>query len=201
FLSPGCDPRTLGPYCDRPLLETPSAIFTNLLQKPFLRSISVPECCPSNPLGLKAPLSAFLHVCKQHVLESLFLPQAETKGWPTFINWENVKARAEKISPVLQPIIFDAEDSQETNAFWLAVFEDKSNGTDQIATFQNYQSGYYGGQGSLIIYQVLEDKFEAVCNRHIFTGCLSQWDFTFKVLILEVALHLIMEDFQCSRDK
>jgi hypothetical protein len=53
----------------------------------------------------------------------------------------------------------------------------------------------------LIIYQVLEDKFEAVRNRRIFTGRLSQWDFMSKVLIPEVALHLIMEDFRCGRDQ
>lgn len=141
FLSPGRDPKTLCPYCDRPLPETPSSIFANLLQKPFLRSVSVPECRPSNPLGLKAPLGAFLHVCERHVLESLLLPQAETRGWPTSIDWEDVRARAEKISPALRPVIFDAGDSRETNAFWLAALKDKSNGADQIATFQNYQPG------------------------------------------------------------
>ncbi|KAJ7356533.1 hypothetical protein DFH08DRAFT_802568 [Mycena albidolilacea] len=106
----------------------------------------------------------------------LLLPQAETKGWPTSINWEDVKAWADNIN------------SREINAFWLAVLKDKSNSSvaGQIVTFQNYQPGY--GQGSLIIYQVLGDKFEA-------------WDFTSKVLILEVALHLIMEDFQCGRDQ
>jgi len=109
FLDPSIDPSTLCPYCDEPLPSTPTPFLLSLLASTLKRSYVDPR--PTNPKGLKAPLATFIAVCQRHRFESVKLPEAMKKEWPTKIQFENVRGRVEKMKGRLESIILDGDAS------------------------------------------------------------------------------------------
>jgi hypothetical protein len=69
---------------------------------------------PSNPLGLRAPLAAFIAACQRHRFESQILPEAERKGWPKTIEWNRVGARIIKMKGLLKALIEDPAADDES---------------------------------------------------------------------------------------
>ncbi|KXN87681.1 hypothetical protein AN958_08318 [Leucoagaricus sp. SymC.cos] len=106
FMSPAVDPKTLCPYCDTSLPPSPTPFLVNLLASARLKS--QPDPRSTNPLGRKAPLSAFASVCQRHDFESEVLPEAEAKRWPKTIDWEALGARIAKMKFDLENIIRDS---------------------------------------------------------------------------------------------
>lgn len=105
MISPDVDPQSLCPYCDTPLPTNPSAHLLNLLAS--IKKASKPDPRPSNPLGVKAPMSVFVSACQRHRFESQILPEAERKGWPKEINWKAVAERIFKMKSALKALIDD----------------------------------------------------------------------------------------------
>ena len=110
-ISPDTDPRTLCPFCDTPLPFSPSPRLINILAATRKKSIRDPR--PSNPLGLKAPLAIFIIVCQRHKFESQVLPEAERKGWPKTIQWQELGARVEHMKDELLALIEDPGGKRE----------------------------------------------------------------------------------------
>lgn len=109
FLDPSIDPSTLCPYCDDPLPATPTPHLLALLASTRAKSYKDPR--PTNPTGLKAPLSTFITVCQRHRFESVRLPEAERRGWPQVIRFEDVRGRVEAMRERLEAIILDGAES------------------------------------------------------------------------------------------
>ena len=107
FLDPSVDPSTLCPYCDEPLPSEPTPHLTALLEA--TRKKSYLDARPSNPLGRKAPLATFIPLCQRHRFESVELPEARRKLWPTTIRFELVRERVEKMKDRLEAIIQDVD--------------------------------------------------------------------------------------------
>lgn len=108
-MSPAVDPKTLCPYCDAPLPDSPTPFLKRLLA--LTAGKSTPDPRSTNPLGRKAPLSTFVTVCQRHRFESEILPEAETKGWPKTIDWEELGERIARMKWDLQIIIDDPGDA------------------------------------------------------------------------------------------
>lgn len=107
FLDASVDPATLCPYCDEPLPVEPTSYLTSVLES--TRRRSYPDARPSNPLGRKAPLATFIAVCQRHRFESVELPEARRKQWPTTIRFELVRERVESMKDRLEAIIHDVD--------------------------------------------------------------------------------------------
>lgn len=104
-MSPTRDPRTLCPYCDAPLPPSPTPLLTRLLASTALKS--KPQARPGNPMGRKAPFTAFIAVCQRHRFETKILPEAEAKGWPKSIEWTKLEGRVSRMKDILQRLIED----------------------------------------------------------------------------------------------
>jgi hypothetical protein len=125
-ISPHVDPKTLCPYCDTPLPSSPSPLLQNILATTRKKSQRDPR--PSNPLGLKAPLAAFIAICQRHRFESQILPEAEKKGWPKTIEWKKLGERIAKMKEMLQALIEDTGQHEgEDNDDWEVVFQTNKN--------------------------------------------------------------------------
>lgn len=157
------DPSTLCPYCDEPLPLTPTPHLLALLASTLKKSY--PDSRPSNPKGRKAPLATFIAVCQRHRFESIKLPEAERKGWPTVIKFEDVRGRVENMKAALEAIVLDGDagdsDSDEDeddpkakgprakSVFWKEIKKEvKKKGTravvgvsGQFASFEKTQPG------------------------------------------------------------
>ncbi|KAF8989042.1 hypothetical protein BDZ89DRAFT_897946, partial [Hymenopellis radicata] len=81
----------LCPYCDDPLPPKPTLLLRNLLGT--MAKKSRPSARPTNPMGRKAPLEAFIALCQRHRFESQILPDAESKGWPKEIAFDKLEKR------------------------------------------------------------------------------------------------------------
>ena len=108
MISPDVDPRSLCPYCDMPLPTAPSVHLLSLLVS--TRKKSKPDPRPSNPLGLKAPMSVFVTACQRHRFESQILPEAERKGWPKTVDWKAVAKRVVYMKAALEALVDDPGD-------------------------------------------------------------------------------------------
>lgn len=159
------DPSTLCPYCDEPLPDTPTPHLVKLLAS--ARAKSYKDSRPSNPKGLKAPLSTFISVCQRHRFESVKLPEAKKRGWPQSINFDKLKGRVEDMRERLEAIILDgkgnvsamSEDEEDDDwqargprgqsAFWMDLMKEvKKKGSravvgvaGQFASFEKTQPG------------------------------------------------------------
>ncbi|KAF4610432.1 hypothetical protein D9613_006670 [Agrocybe pediades] len=127
-LSAHIDPKTLCPYCDTPLPSSPTPLLLRMLEAIKKKSTRDPR--PSNPLGLKAPLVAFIAVCQRHRFESEILPEAEAKGWPKTIKWKEVSGRVMKMESALRALIEDPGDAAAASAASEEEGEDK-RGNDE----------------------------------------------------------------------
>ena len=161
FLDPNIDPSTLCPWCDQQLPTDPTPRLKSLIE--FVRSKSYSAPRPSNPLGLGAPLTASVAVCQRHRFESHQIPKAQAKGWPTKIDFVQVKPRVEALRSKLEALVLDEpsdadnlilpdkdeEKPRDNCPFWMEMVKEvKSKGTravasskGQFANFKAFQPG------------------------------------------------------------
>lgn len=161
FLDPNVDPSTLCPWCDQQLPTDPTPRLKSLIESVRSKSYSSPR--PSNPLGLGAPLTASVAVCQRHRFESHQIPKAQSKGWPTKIDFRTVKPRVEALRPKLGALVLnkpsdadefilvdeDEEKPRDICPFWTEMMKEvKSKGTravasskGQFANFKAFQPG------------------------------------------------------------
>ncbi|KAI5116349.1 hypothetical protein M0805_002254 [Coniferiporia weirii] len=190
------DPNTLCPYCDMPFPTDPSPLLTNMVNR--IRKISYRDPRPSNALGLKAPLLSYVNMCQRHQFEATLLPQARAKGWPTYINFTALPVRVKALKSQLESYMLN----KESSLFWLELKKeiDKKGVrrvmgiSDQFNTFEKSQPGYYGEQGSVIIYQTLYSLFpvQSIDARRV--APLTPTEFIQRVLVPEAATALVQED-------
>ncbi|KAL0955173.1 hypothetical protein HGRIS_004081 [Hohenbuehelia grisea] len=204
------DPSTLCPYCDAPLPASPTPVLMRLLSpSSALYAKSTPDPRPGNPLGRKAPLSAFISVCHRHRFETEMLPLAERRGWPKVIHWESLGPRVERMKGDLQALIQDKDDScagtdgpRSRCVFWKEVMaEFKAKGSravtgvkGQFESFEKTQPGYYGERGAVIIHHVLFDLFPPSSIDPANIAPLPANEFILRILVPEVATRLILQD-------
>lgn len=129
-LAPHADPKTLCPFCDTALPRYPSPLLLKLLEDTKKQASKDPR--PSNPLGLRAPLTIYITVCRRHLFESKILPEAERKGWPKTIKWKKVSGRVLKLKDFLQALIEDTGDTTR----------------EQHLGVSEWEMGYGGGSNS-----------------------------------------------------
>lgn len=106
------DPSTLCPYCDESFPSDPSPLLKSMLRR--VRSMSYSDPRPCNPLGLKAPLAAFVALCQRHGFESHLLPKAKANGWPIRIDFAALPRRLGEIKVQLAKVILNKGMSE----FW-----------------------------------------------------------------------------------
>lgn len=157
FLDPNIDPSTLCPWCDQQLPLDPTPRLKSLIESVRSKSYLSPR--PSNPLGLGAPLTASVAVCQRHRFESHQIPKAQAKGWPTKIDFGQVKPRVEALRFKLEALVLDKpsdadnlilldeedEKPRDSCPFWMEmVREVKSKGTRTLASskgqFANFKA-------------------------------------------------------------
>ncbi|KAF8652165.1 hypothetical protein AX16_004522 [Volvariella volvacea WC 439] len=200
FISTDVDPRTLCPFCDAPLPDSPSPLLRKMLAETAKKSHPDPR--PGNPLGRRAPSAVFVTVCHRHQFESQILPEAEAKGWPKTIDWERLKLRVERMKDVIRMVIWEPQGARSQCLFWKELMEDvKNQGAiattnvhNQFNTFKRAQPGYYGELGSVIILQTLCNMFPPTSLDPALTAPLSVHEFMQRVLVPEVGIRLIMQD-------
>ncbi|KAF7296030.1 RTC4 domain-containing protein [Mycena kentingensis (nom. inval.)] len=221
------DPGSLCPYCDAPLPSDPTPFLQDLLDRTFKKSNRDPR--PANPLGRKAPMAAFIAVCQRHRFESETLPEAEAKGWPKRIDWEDVRRRVQGFEWDLRRIVEDGGGEEDHDTvpsssqgkkgprrsclFWRDMMKElKEKGTKavqgvqaQFATFHKMQPGYYGEMGSVIIHQALYDMFPLSEISPELVDPLTPNEFIQRILVPEVGMRLVMQDLfldvDCKEDK
>ncbi|KAK0238524.1 RTC4-like domain-containing protein [Armillaria nabsnona] len=206
FLDPSIDPKTLCPYCDTRLPDRPTPLLRRLLAN--IAKKSRPNPRPTNPLGRKAPLEAFIALCQRHRFESVTLPEAERNGWPKEIAWVKLEGRVQKMKRELNALISDPN-ARSSSIFWAEIMEEvKAKGSravagvkNQFATFEKAQPGYYGEQGSVIIHQTLFNLFPPASIHPDQVKPLTPNEFTQRILVPEVAARLIRQDMGVSPSK
>ncbi|KAK0444835.1 RTC4-like domain-containing protein, partial [Armillaria borealis] len=206
FLDPSIDPKTLCPYCDTRLPDRPTPLLRRLLANIAKKSRPSPR--PTNPLGRKAPLEAFIALCQRHRFESVTLPEAERNGWPKEIAWVKLEGRVQKMKRELNALISDPN-ARSGSIFWAEIMEEvKAKGSravagvkNQFATFEKTQPGYYGEQGSVIIHQTLFNLFPPASIHPDQVKPLTPNEFTQRILVPEVAARLIRQDMGVSPSK
>ncbi|OSX64116.1 hypothetical protein POSPLADRAFT_1137777 [Postia placenta MAD-698-R-SB12] len=228
FLDPEVDPKTLCPWCDERLPPVPTPYLSTLIA--IAKQASWPDLRPSNSLGLRAPLGAFVGVCQRHRFESHQVPLAKRRGWPTEIEWDRVGARVAALKPRLQAILDDIdedflpgasrkeeyeEDGQyadrprKGSVFWRDVVKSvRKKGSrqtagvaGQFASFDKTQPGYYGELGYMIINQTIYNLFPPASFHADSTLPLTPTDFIALVLVPEAAVSLITEDMKQTRQE
>ena len=108
FFNPAIDPKTLCPWCDEPLPSEPTPHLRTLIAA--AKRVSHREDRLSNPLGLRAPLTAFVGVCQRHRFERNWVPRARKRGWPTTIDWDALSGRIAQLRRQLQAIVDDVDE-------------------------------------------------------------------------------------------
>ena len=116
MISPSTDPRTLYAHCDVPLPTSPSPWLKRLVAT---EKKSHQEARPANPLGRKAPFSVFMSICQRRRFKSQILPEAELKGWPKFIDWNELGTRVKKMKDALQFLIDDSGELDDCEDDWI----------------------------------------------------------------------------------
>ncbi|KAI0794127.1 RTC4-like domain-containing protein [Fomes fomentarius] len=215
------DPKTLCPWCDERLPSEPTPHLRALMAA--AKRVSRPEDRLANPLGLRAPLTAFVGVCQRHRFERDWIPRARRKGWPTKIAWDKLVARISRVKSDLKAIVDDVDEDfapdvsqvssnkrpRKQNEFWQEVVKNvRQHGSRQTAgargQFQHFnktQPGYYGELGYVIIHQTLCDLFPPADFHPDATLPLTPSDFIALVLVPEAAVRLIIDDLSLPRDK
>ncbi|OCH96355.1 hypothetical protein OBBRIDRAFT_787434 [Obba rivulosa] len=224
FLDPTVDPNTLCPWCDERLPPVPTPYLVDLMK--IARSKSSRDSRLSNPLGLRAPLTAYTNVCQRHRFESIQVPRAQRKGWPTEIAWDRLPARVEAQRERLQAIVDDVDEQflpgavqaaasddalesrpRKGSEFWQYVRKSvKEHGSkkaagvrEQLGSFSRTQPGYYGELGYVIINQAIYDMFPPSSFDPDAVLPLTPTNFIQLILVPEAAVSLIMEDMHQTR--
>jgi hypothetical protein len=102
------DPKSLCPFCDDKLPETPSSILLNMLEK--LKQRAKPDPRYGNSLGLKLDMSQYISFCSRHTAESEEFPRGQKYGWPATLDTPKLVKRIWKLQSQLQDIIDDPEE-------------------------------------------------------------------------------------------
>ncbi|KAK7042406.1 RTC4-like domain-containing protein [Favolaschia claudopus] len=133
------------------------------------------------------------------------LPKAVANGWPQQINWEFMSARVLALEDLIYGIFFDENGARLGCVFWgefLAAAADRKAGDHrnvmaQFATFHNWRPGYYGERGAQLIQRVLYAWFLPTPESRLdhITSPLSVTEFIERILVPEVGLRLIAEDW------
>ncbi|KAJ7072761.1 hypothetical protein C8F01DRAFT_1105133 [Mycena amicta] len=195
FMDPNTDPKTLCPYCDTALPPDPTPYLQKLLEKTFKKSQRDPR--PTNPLGRKAPMASFVTVCQRHRFESETLPEAEAKGWPKRIDWEDVRSRVQAMEWDLRRIVHDGGDGEtdleegsqgKKGPRTRLVLKGVQGVQAQFASFHKTQPGYYGEMGSVIIHQALYDMFPLTAIEPELVDPLTPNEFIQRILVPEVGM-------------
>lgn len=108
LMDPNIDPSTLCPWCDERLPPAPSPHLDSLMSAARKRSSL--DARPTNPLGLYAPPSVFISICQRHRFESVQIPLAEKRGWPTIIDWASLADRVRALEGTLREIVDDVDE-------------------------------------------------------------------------------------------
>lgn len=108
FMNPDMDYSTLCPWCDELLPPVPSPHLQSLIDTARKRSYR--DSRPTNPLGLRAPLTVFVAVCQRHTFERVHVPQAQQNGWPMSIQWEELGNRVVRLKGALKRIVDDVDE-------------------------------------------------------------------------------------------
>jgi hypothetical protein len=104
----GIDPKTLCPFCDQKLPDEPSSELQRLLKLAY--SKSQPDRRSTNPIGRKTEVAYRAPACHRHSLESTQLPLAQSRGWPTSIDWDALPDRVKAMKAQLKEILEDPAD-------------------------------------------------------------------------------------------
>ncbi|QRW02857.1 hypothetical protein RhiLY_01856 [Ceratobasidium sp. AG-Ba] len=197
------DPEDLCPFCDEPLPDDPSPDLLKTLSE--LRLLAKPEPRARNPLGLTAPLTAFINLCHMHRAESTYVQEGIANRWPTVIDWNDVRKRlqSEEIMDALQEIISDPPSSE----FFVTLSDTvKRQGVlkaasikVQLDNFELSHPGYYGEQGTLVFFDVLTHLFPDLSPEEC--RPLQPREFFLSVLVPEAAVLLIEQDMCCTHEE
>ncbi|KAB5590832.1 RTC4-like domain containing protein [Ceratobasidium theobromae] len=200
---PHLDPKDLCPFCDEPLPENPSPDLLQLLAD--LRETAAPEPRLRNPLGLTAPLATFINLCHMHRAESTHVEQGRRNHWPSVIDWGSVRERlrSPRVIKGLQNIISDPNISE----FFVTLYNTiKRDGVLKVAsirgqldTFESSYPGYYGEQGLLVFFDILNELFPNLTSEEC--KPLTTRQFFMSVLVPEAAALLIEEDMDCTHEE
>ncbi|ESK87391.1 proteophosphoglycan ppg4 [Moniliophthora roreri MCA 2997] len=216
FFNSDVDPRTLCPYCDARLPRSPTPLLKKLITRAAEKSQPHPR--PTNSLGRKAPMAVFISVCQRHRFENEILPEAESKGWPKTIDFDQLEKRVIKMKNPLKELIDDEtwKDQMDEDeiafydhisprslcVFWKEALQDvkekgskvAANVKSQFSNFEKTQPGYYGELGSVIIHHALYELFPPSSIEPHLVAPLDPKEFIQRVLVPEVGVRLIMED-------
>ena len=113
------DPSSLCPFCDEELPLNPSPFYRSLLEA--ARRKAYPDPRPTNPHGLKAMMGIYVASCKRHRFEAHQIPEAMAKGWPTDINFGEVRERVERLADGLAKLVRDEGNAREESIYWTIV--------------------------------------------------------------------------------
>ncbi|PCH44453.1 hypothetical protein WOLCODRAFT_123606, partial [Wolfiporia cocos MD-104 SS10] len=128
FLDPNIDPKTLCPWCDEKLPQVPTPHLLHLIA--IGSKASCRDVRPTNPLGLSAPLEAYIGACQRHRFESHQVPLAQQRGWPIQIDWDNLGARVRALKWHLQEIVDDVDEDFLPGAQRKELGEDSESDSD-----------------------------------------------------------------------
>ncbi|KAI9604676.1 hypothetical protein KEM48_002431 [Puccinia striiformis f. sp. tritici PST-130] len=154
-----------------------------------------------NPLGLYLPFSQRAEHCQLHKAELTTIPDGIKQGWPTHIEFNKLHSRIKRYQEYLEGIrlrrvpslFFDQALDQ-----YRVLGPRKARGfTNDFATFQVEQPGYYGMQGLKHIIQALNDMFKPSVDVQLAPPLNNEF-FLQKALVPEVARCLIAEDLGLS---
>ncbi|EJD46644.1 hypothetical protein AURDEDRAFT_124045 [Auricularia subglabra TFB-10046 SS5] len=136
--------------------------------------------------------------------QTLLIPRAIRYGWPTRIDFDFLPERIRKLQPALNTILANPTSS---TFFCNAVAEIARLGKNvaesaagQYLTFENLQPGYYGERGGVVINLTLLKIYPPETLLRALKP-LSMATVMQAVLIPEVALALIADDFTASRNR
>lgn len=139
------DPSLLCPFCDELLPENRSSVFDDLLANALKQAY--PKWRRANPLGKRAPMTAYISVCERHRFEAKILPQAIRAGWPTKIDFNALPGRIQKkkIRQLLEGVLADPTSS----SFFMEAMENvvkvgarvAESAMGQYAVFEKIQPG------------------------------------------------------------
>ncbi|KAI0048757.1 hypothetical protein FA95DRAFT_1468791, partial [Auriscalpium vulgare] len=204
-LDTSIDPSTLCPYCDEVLPPVLTPHFHSLLATAKRKSYAEPR--PGNARGLKAPLGAFVAVCRRHRFEAHEVPKARARGWPTKIDFERLRERVERLARGFSKLVNGDAQTREQSTYWSAVMaEVQAKGSRAVAglkgqfeSFEKTQPGYYGELGSMVLHQTIYNLYPPSSFDAQSIAPLTPPEFIQRILVPETAVALIMEDTAQSR--
>lgn len=103
------DPKTLCPFCDQSMPESPSLLLQDMLDR--LKRTSYPDPRPTNSLGRRAPLLSYITLCQRHQFETKLLPKARAKGWPSKIDFKALPSRVARLKDQIHGLVRNKERS------------------------------------------------------------------------------------------